>query len=60
MKNLLQRIKNLWKLSLYEPSDVSNKIVLKKQVGTIEKKMATIVLPDKDILNEEIYDTTSE
>lgn len=60
MKNLLQRIKNLWKLSEYEPRNISGAIVLNKQTTTVKKKLATIIRPDTDILNEEIYDKTSE
>jgi hypothetical protein len=62
--NLLKRIKNLWKLSEYriednpEASDKRFKS-LTKDVLTIHKKPATIILPERDLLTEDIRDDTT-
>jgi hypothetical protein len=59
--NLLKRIKNLWRISEYRVEDnpeISDKRFksLTKDVLTIQKKPATIILPDRDILTEDIQD----
>lgn len=55
-----QRIKNLWKLSAYRVDESApqgtaiHNPKLVKNFPTIQKKPAIIILPEKDLLNEEI------
>lgn len=51
---MLQRLKNLWKLSEYSPKGEANVITLTKNVTTMEKKLATIIKEkEEDIFNDE-------
>lgn len=61
---ILKRLKNLWNLSEYKidksPELLDDRFkVLTKNVSTIQKKMATIIMPERDLLNEEIKDDTA-
>ncbi len=46
-----RRMRNLWKLSAYKPNEIQ---ALIKDFSTIQKKPATIIMPEKvDIFTQE-------
>jgi hypothetical protein len=58
--NLLKRIKNVWRLSAYHPvTNNGGDVVIKKDIPTMQKRSAIIIQEERDILNEEIQDDTS-
>ena len=53
MRELIRRIKNLWRLSAYKIDILSESVALKKDIPTVQKKLAKIIEEKEDYFKDD-------